>query len=68
MKQNGTKGSLGTTELGRIIHATKGEIQGTTLQLPTIGYHTVNETTSIKSLQSMITILSRMYIENKKDS
>jgi len=65
MKQNGIKGSLGTTELGRIIHATKGEIQGTTLQLPTIGYHTVNETTSIKSVESMITILSKLYLEER---
>lgn len=65
MKQNGVKGSLGTTELGRIIHATKGEIQGTTLQVPTIGYHTVNETTSLKSVESMITILSKLYLEDR---
>ena len=63
MFQNGTKGSLGTTELGRLIHATKGGIQGTTLQLPTIGYHTVNETTSKKSVESMITILKRLYVD-----
>jgi len=62
MKQTGIQGSLGTTEMGRIIHETKGEIQGTTLQLPTIGYHTVNETTTIKSVESMITILSRLYL------
>ena len=62
MKQNDTKGSLGTTELGRIIHATKGEIQGATLQLPTIGYHTVNETTSVRSVESAITILSKLYL------
>lgn len=66
MKQNGVKGSLGTTELGRIIHATKGEIQGATLQLPTIGYHTVNETASIKSVKSMILILSRLYLQEKE--
>jgi putative aminopeptidase FrvX len=63
MAQNGTKGSLGTTELGRIIHATKGAIQGATLQIPTIGYHTVNETTSVKAVESMITILKRLYIK-----
>ena len=63
MKQTGTKGSLGVTELGRIIHATKGEIQGTTLQIPTIGYHTVNETTTTKSVESMIYILKKLYIE-----
>ena len=62
MKQNNSKGSLGTTELGRIIHATRGEIQGTTLQLPTIVYHTVNETVSAKSVESVITILSKLYL------
>ena len=61
MSQNDTKGSLGVTELGRIIHATKGAIQGTTLQLPTIGYHTVEETTTKKSIDSMILILSKLY-------
>ena len=64
MKQTGIKGSLGTTELGRIIQATKGEIQGTTLQIPTIGYHTVNETCYTKSVESMITILSKLYLED----
>ncbi|WP_345992704.1 peptidase M42 [Sulfurimonas sp. HSL-1716] len=62
MAQNGTKGSIGVTELGRLIHATKGAIQGTTLQIPTIGYHTVNETTSDKAVQSIITVLKRLYI------
>lgn len=62
MLQTGIKGSLGTTELGRLIHATKGEIQGATMQIPTIGYHTVNETTSIKAVESMIQILNRLYV------
>jgi putative aminopeptidase FrvX len=62
MSKNGNKVSLGTTELGRLIHATKGEIQGTTLQIPTIGYHTVHETTTKKSVESMITILTKLYI------
>jgi len=61
MKQNGTKGSLGVTELGRIISATKGAIQGTTLQLPTIGYHTVEESTNKKSIDSMIKVLKELY-------
>lgn len=65
MRQNGTNGSLGTTELGRVIHATKGEIQGATLQIPTIGYHTVNETTSLKAVNSLITVLKRLYIDKK---
>ncbi|MDO8454673.1 MAG: peptidase M42 [Sulfurimonas sp.] len=62
--QNGTKRLLGTTELGRIIRATNGAIQGATLQIPTIGYHTVNETTSVKAVESMITILKRLYIKS----
>jgi putative aminopeptidase FrvX len=63
MKQNGIKSSLGVTELGRIINATKGSIQGTTLQLPTIGYHTVKETTTKKSIESMLSILQKLYTD-----
>jgi len=62
MKQENRKGSIGVTELGRIIHASKGEIQGTTLQLPTIGYHTTAETTTKKSIDSMLVILKELYI------
>ncbi len=65
MRQNSTVGSLGTTELGRLIHATKGEIQGATLQVPTIGYHTVNEITSLKAVNSLITVLKRLYIDKE---
>lgn len=61
MKQNNMKSSLGVTELGRIIHATKGEIQGATMQLPTTGYHTVEETTTQRSVESMIKILKELY-------
>lgn len=63
MLRNNHKVSLGTTELGRLIHASKGEIQGTTLQLPTIGYHTVHETTTKKAVESMIAILRKVYVK-----
>lgn len=63
MQQNETQKSIGVTELGRIIHATKGGIQGTTMQIPTIGYHTVNETASVKSIESMIYILQKLYTQ-----
>ncbi len=66
--QTGNKRSLGVTELGRIIHATKGYIQGTTLQIPTIGYHTSKETAYKKSIDKVILILKKLYIENKNDS
>jgi putative aminopeptidase FrvX len=60
--QENKKGSLGVTELGRIIKATKGEIQGATLQLPTIGYHTCEETTTKKSIETAVSILKTLYI------
>ena len=55
--------SLGSTELGRIIKESKKSIQGTTLQIPTTGYHTVEETASIKSVKSALYILKNIYID-----
>lgn len=49
--------SLGSTELGRIVAASNGAIQGTTLQIPTTGYHTVNETATIRSNESFAGLL-----------
>jgi len=64
MKMKNEKTSLGVTELGRIIKASKGSIQGTTLQFPTIGYHTINETTSVKSIEAVLLILRTLYNVN----
>ena len=58
--------TLGSTELGRIVMESKGSIQGATLQIPTTGYHTVEETASIKSVKAILYILSTIYIDNKK--
>ena len=63
MLQENKKSSLGVTELGRLVNETKGELQGATLQIPTIGYHTVEETTTTKSIEAMIKILSDLYLE-----
>lgn len=41
--------SLGSTELGRIVAASGGFVQGTTLQIPTTGYHTMQESCSLSS-------------------
>lgn len=49
--------SLGSTELGRVIAASEGMVSGTTLQLPTSGYHTMNETVSIPACASFIQLL-----------
>lgn len=43
------KYSLGSTELGRIIAASNNMIEGTTIQIPTTGYHTMDETASLQS-------------------
>jgi putative aminopeptidase FrvX len=49
--------SLGSTEMGRIIAASNGLVDGTTLQIPTTGYHTMNETASIASVEAFIRLL-----------
>lgn len=55
--------SLGRTELGRLIAATNGQITGTTLQIPTTGYHTANETASLSSIASVLRLLES-YVPN----
>jgi putative aminopeptidase FrvX len=49
--------SLGSTEMGRIIAASNGLVDGTTLQIPTTGYHTTHETASIGSVEAFIRLL-----------
>ena len=43
----------------------QGTIQGTTLQIPTTGYHTQLKTASIKSVKTILYILSSLYIDKK---
>ncbi len=54
--------SFGRTELGRLVAATDGKISGTTLQIPTTGYHTTQETASFASIDAVIRLL-RSYID-----
>jgi len=49
---------LGITELGQLISHTQGKYSGASLQIPTIGYHTNQETTSISSIANIYTTLS----------
>ncbi|MCW8820666.1 MAG: peptidase M42, partial [Sulfurovum sp.] len=46
--------SLGSTEMGRLVNASAGTIQGTTFQLPTTGYHTTSETVSMAAVMDAI--------------
>jgi len=52
--------SLGRTELGRITDKSNGLVHGTTLQIPTTGYHTMNETASIESTKAFLQVLMRL--------
>ncbi|MDD5359450.1 MAG: peptidase M42 [Sulfurovaceae bacterium] len=54
--------SIGSTELGRLIVASKNKIQGTTLQVPTTGYHTVEETAKIDSIIKALRALKNLYL------
>jgi len=50
--------SIGSTEMGRIIRASNGLVDGTTLQIPTSGYHTMSESAPRASVKAFIDILS----------
>jgi putative aminopeptidase FrvX len=50
--------SLGSTEMGRIIAASNGLVDGTTLQIPTSGYHTMSESAPLSSVKAFIDVLS----------
>jgi putative aminopeptidase FrvX len=55
--QGKTPLSLGSTELGRLAAATSGEINGATLQVPTTGYHTPNETATVIAVRAAMSVL-----------
>lgn len=57
--------SLGSTEMGRLVNASAGTIQGTTFQLPTTGYHTTSETVSMAAVMDAIKVLETLYLEEK---
>jgi len=54
--------SLGSTEMGRITAASNGLVNGTTLQIPTTGYHTINESASLSACDAFLE-LSRSIAE-----
>ncbi len=50
--------SIGSTELGRIIAASNGLVDGTTIQIPTTGYHTMEESACSESVEAFIRLLT----------
>jgi hypothetical protein len=55
--------SLGSTEMGRIIAASSGLVDGTTIQIPTTGYHTMEESASRESVDAFIRLLMMLSSE-----
>jgi putative aminopeptidase FrvX len=54
--------SLGSTEMGRVIAASNGLVDGTTIQVPTSAYHTMEESAAVESVEAflkLLTVLSR---------
>jgi hypothetical protein len=43
--------------MGRIIAASNGLVDGTTIQIPTTGYHTMEESASLESVTAFISLL-----------
>ncbi len=57
--------SIGSTELGRIIAASSGLVDGTTIQVPTTDYHTMDESASWESIDAFINLLASLADEIK---
>lgn len=62
--RNESPTSLGSTEMGRIIAASKGLVDGTTLQIPTSGYHTLSESAPLESVSAFIYMLALLADQN----
>ena len=60
--------ALGSTELGRLIEGTDGTWSGATIQIPTLMYHTSNETTSTRAIENYFSLLKNILIEEPMDS
>ncbi len=68
-KENGEAPlSLGSTEMGRIIAASKGLVVGTTLQIPTSDYHTMSETAAHSSVAAFIKVLEAISLDQDREA
>lgn len=55
-RTGGSTKSFGSTEMGRLAQANEG-VRGTTIQVPTTGYHTTSETVSLQSVADTLRVL-----------
>lgn len=51
---------IGTTELGQIAIKSKNKINGTSLQLPSLNYHSNYETSTLKSLENYVKVIEEL--------
>ena len=51
---------LGSTELGRLVSGSDGVVNGATVQIPTFGYHSNQETTSRRSIGQLLRLLTTL--------
>lgn len=56
---------LGSTELGRLVQGSLGYWNGATVQIPTLMYHTSNETTTAKAIRDYYDFLYNILIEDR---
>ena len=63
-KENKAPYSLGITELGRVSTASESQVTGATVQFPTTDYHTDSETTSLGAVESIMTLLKSITIDD----
>ena len=54
--------SYGHTELGRLVEHTKGKINGATVQIPSVNYHTNQELSSLISLENYYALLKALLL------
>ncbi len=56
---------LGSTELGRLVEGSEGFWNGATIQIPTLMYHTSNETTTSQAIENYYNFLHNILVEDK---
>ena len=61
-ENNLEKKSYGHTELGRLVENTDGKINGITIQIPSVNYHTNQEMTSFESLSNYYLLLKELLL------
>lgn len=52
--------TLGSTEMGRVAAASDGAIQGATLQAPTVNYHTMDESATLRANEAFAAVLQSL--------